>query len=122
MGIGPPFGPKVIESGPIPLSFVKVTVLLSVAFLETVQVTVLSVVVDDLGGISGSWSSLASYTSTEINATSSLPPRLVPFGSVELERSSTWVEWYPDAPPPPKPRYSMYCEEVDEQPSLFGKE
>ena len=54
MVIGPPFGPKVIESGPIPLCFVKVTVFLSVAFLETVQVTVLSVVVDDLGGISGS--------------------------------------------------------------------
>ena len=28
----------------------------------------------------------------------------------------------PDAPPPPKPRYSMYGEEVDEQPSLFGTE
>jgi len=31
-------------------------------------------------------------------------------------------EEQPDAPPPPKPRYSMYGEEVDEQPSLFGTE
>ena len=35
---------------------------------------------------------------------------------------SVTTEEVPDAPPPPKPRYSMYGEEVDEQPSLFGKE
>ena len=35
---------------------------------------------------------------------------------------SVHEEEIPDAPPPPKPRYSMYGEEVDEQPSLFGKE
>ena len=28
----------------------------------------------------------------------------------------------PDAPPPPKPRYSMYGEEVDEQPSLWNED
>ena len=27
-----------------------------------------------------------------------------------------------DAPAPPKPRYSMYGEEVDEQPSMWNKE
>ena len=31
-------------------------------------------------------------------------------------------EEVPDAPPPPKPRYSMYGEEVDEQPSLWNEE
>ena len=35
---------------------------------------------------------------------------------------SVRTEEQPDAPPPPKPRYSMYGEEVDEQPSLFGNE
>ena len=35
---------------------------------------------------------------------------------------SVHTEEQPDAPPPPKPRYSMYGEEVDEQPSLFGNE
>ena len=35
---------------------------------------------------------------------------------------SVRTEEQPDAPPPPKPRYSMYGEEVDEQPSLFGTE
>ena len=35
---------------------------------------------------------------------------------------SVLEEEVPDAPPPPKPRYSMYGEEVDEQPSLFGTE
>ena len=35
---------------------------------------------------------------------------------------SVHTEEQPDAPPPPKPRYSMYGEEVDKQPSLFGKE
>jgi hypothetical protein len=35
---------------------------------------------------------------------------------------SVHTEEQPDTPPPPKPRYSMYGEEVDEQPSLFGKE
>jgi hypothetical protein len=27
----------------------------------------------------------------------------------------------PDAPPPPKPRYSMYGEEADVQPSMWKK-
>ena len=35
---------------------------------------------------------------------------------------SVTTEDVPDAPPPPKPRYSMYGEEVDEQRSLFGTE
>jgi len=35
---------------------------------------------------------------------------------------SVHTEEVPDAPPPPKPRYSMYGEEVDEQPGLFGTE
>ena len=35
---------------------------------------------------------------------------------------SVRTEEQPDAPPPPKPRYSMYGEEVDEQPGLFGTE
>ena len=30
-------------------------------------------------------------------------------------------EELPDAPPPPKPRYSMYGEEVDEQPSMWNE-
>jgi len=32
---------------------------------------------------------------------------------------SVHTEEQPDAPPPPKPRYSMYGEEVDEQPSMW---
>jgi len=32
---------------------------------------------------------------------------------------SIHTEEQPDAPPPPKPRYSMYGEEVDEQPSMW---
>ena len=35
---------------------------------------------------------------------------------------SVHEEEVPDAPPPPKPRYSMYGEEVDEQPSLWKEE
>ena len=35
---------------------------------------------------------------------------------------SVTEEQVPDAPPPPKPRYSMYGEEVDEQPSLWKEE
>ena len=37
---------------------------------------------------------------------------------------SVHKEEQPDAPPPPKPRYSMYGEEVDSQPSMWkeGKE
>ena len=34
---------------------------------------------------------------------------------------SVHEEEIPDAPPPPKPRYSMYGEEVDEQPSLWNE-
>ena len=30
-------------------------------------------------------------------------------------------EEQPDAPPPPKPRYSVYGEEVDEQPSMWNE-
>ena len=32
------------------------------------------------------------------------------------------TEEQPDAPPPPKPRYSMYGEEVDAQPSMWKEE
>ena len=42
--------------------------------------------------------------------------------SFKGEIYSVTQEEVPDAPPPPKPRYSMYGEEVDEQPSLFGTE
>ena len=42
--------------------------------------------------------------------------------SFKGEIFSVRTEEQPDAPPPPKPRYSMYGEEVDEQPSLFGTE
>ena len=35
---------------------------------------------------------------------------------------SVTEEQVPDAPPPPKPRYSMYGEEVDEQPSLWNED
>ena len=42
--------------------------------------------------------------------------------SFKGEIFSVRTEEQPDAPPPPKPRYSMYGEEVDEQPSLFGNE
>ena len=34
---------------------------------------------------------------------------------------SVQTEEQPDAPPPPKPRYSMYGEEVDEQPSMWNE-
>ena len=34
---------------------------------------------------------------------------------------SVHTEVEPDAPPPPKPRYSMYGEEVDEQPSMLNE-
>jgi len=34
---------------------------------------------------------------------------------------SVHTEEVPDAPPPPKPRYSMYGEEVDEQPSMWSE-
>ena len=34
---------------------------------------------------------------------------------------SVHEEEIPDAPPPPKPRYSMYGEEVDEQPSMWNE-
>ncbi len=34
---------------------------------------------------------------------------------------SVTTEDVPDAPPPPKPRYSMYGEEVDEQPSMWSE-
>ena len=34
---------------------------------------------------------------------------------------SVTTEEVPDALPPPKPRYSMYGEEVDEQPSMWNE-
>jgi hypothetical protein len=34
---------------------------------------------------------------------------------------SVTTEEVPDAPPPPKPRYSMYGEEVDTQPSMWNE-
>ena len=39
--------------------------------------------------------------------------------SFKGEIYSVVQEEEPDAPPPPKPRYSMYGEEVDEQPSMW---
>ena len=42
--------------------------------------------------------------------------------SFKGEIYSVTTEEVPDAPPPPKPRYSMYGEEVDEQPSLWKEE
>ena len=39
--------------------------------------------------------------------------------SFKGEIFSVHTEEEPDAPPPPKPRYSMYGEEVDEQPSMW---
>jgi len=34
---------------------------------------------------------------------------------------SVQTEEQPDAPPPPKPRYSMYGEKVDKQPSMWNE-
>jgi len=42
--------------------------------------------------------------------------------SFKGEIFSVHTEELPDAPPPPKPRYSMYGEEVDEQPSMWNEE
>ena len=39
--------------------------------------------------------------------------------SFKGEIFSVHTEELPDAPPPPKPRYSMYGEKVDEQPSMW---
>ena len=41
--------------------------------------------------------------------------------SFKGEIYSVHTEKVPDVPPPPKPRYSMYGEEVDEQPSMWKK-
>ena len=41
--------------------------------------------------------------------------------SFKGEIFSVHTEEEPEAPPPPKPRYSMYGEEVDEQPSMWKK-
>ena len=41
--------------------------------------------------------------------------------SFKGEIFSVHTEEEPDAPPPPKPRYSMYGEEVDEQPSMWNE-
>ena len=41
--------------------------------------------------------------------------------SLKGEIYSVHTEEEPDAPPPPKPRYSMYGEEVDEQASMWKK-
>jgi hypothetical protein len=41
--------------------------------------------------------------------------------SFKGEIYSVTTEDVPDAPPPPKPRYSMYGEEVDEQPSMWDE-
>ena len=41
--------------------------------------------------------------------------------SFKGEIFSVQTEEEPDAPPPPKPRYSMYGEEVDEQPSMWNE-
>jgi len=41
--------------------------------------------------------------------------------SFKGEIYSVHTEELPDAPPPPKPRYSMYGEEVDEQPSMWNE-
>jgi hypothetical protein len=40
--------------------------------------------------------------------------------SFKGEIYSVTTEDVPDVPPPPKPRYSMYGEEVDEQPSMWN--
>ena len=41
--------------------------------------------------------------------------------SFKGEIFSVHTEELPDTPPPPKPRYSMYGEEVDEQPSMWNE-
>ena len=41
--------------------------------------------------------------------------------SFKGEIYSVTTEEVPEAPPPPKPRYSMYGEEVDEQPSMWNE-
>ena len=41
--------------------------------------------------------------------------------SFKGEIFSVHTEEEPEAPPPPKPRYSMYGEEVDEQPSMWNE-
>ena len=41
--------------------------------------------------------------------------------SFKGEIFSVHTEEEPDAPPPPKPRYSMYGEEVDEQDSMWNE-
>ena len=41
--------------------------------------------------------------------------------SFKGEIYSVVQEEEPDVPPPPKPRYSMYGEEVDEQPSMWNE-
>ena len=41
--------------------------------------------------------------------------------SFKGEIFSVHTEEEPEAPPPPKPRYSMYGEEVDKQPSLWNE-
>ena len=43
----------------------------------------------------------------------------VHLSSFKGEIFSVHTEELPDVPPPPKPRYSMYGEEVDEQPSMW---
>ena len=42
--------------------------------------------------------------------------------SFKGEIYSVHTEELPDVPPPPKPRYSMYGEEVDEQPSMWKED
>ena len=41
--------------------------------------------------------------------------------SFKGEIYSVHTEELPDTPPPPKPRYSMYGEEVDKQPSMWNE-
>ena len=41
--------------------------------------------------------------------------------SFKGEIYSVHTEELPDAPPPAKPRYSMFGEEVDEQPSMLNE-
>ena len=41
--------------------------------------------------------------------------------SFKGEIYSVIQEEEPDVPPPPKPKYSMYGEEVDEQPSMWNE-
>ena len=41
--------------------------------------------------------------------------------SFKGEIYSVHTEELPDTPPPPKPRYSMYGEDVDEQPSMWNE-